>query len=40
MVCSRCIPAVCYSRNVVKHLRESMTNTVSVMIQKQAVEQE
>ena len=34
LVCSRCTPAVCYSRNVVKHLRESVTNTVSVTIQK------
>lgn len=40
MLCSHCTPAVCYSRNVVKHLRESMTNTVSVMIQRQAIEQE
>lgn len=38
-LCRHCTPAACYLRNVVKHLRESMTNTVSVTIQKQALEQ-
>lgn len=40
MLCCHCTPAACYSRNVVKHLRESMTNTVSVTIQTQPLEQE
>lgn len=39
-LCCHCTPAACYSRNVVKHLRESMTNTVLVTIQTQALEQE
>lgn len=38
-LCRHCTPAACYLRNVVKHLRESMTNTASVTIQKQALEQ-
>lgn len=40
MLCCHSTPAACYSRNVVKHLRESMTNIVSVTIQTQALEQE
>lgn len=40
MLCRHCTPAACYSRNVVKHLRESMTNTASATIQTQALEQE
>lgn len=40
MLCCHCAPAACYSRNVVKHLRESVTNTVSVRIQTEALEQE